>query len=110
MLLNSSMAGRRLHGGLCLGSTYSAGLTEAGTPSDHTSVVPTCTTDCTATAQLFWIASVLNPPICWMKQIQGEKQKRKSPLVCQILVCAKGLHTSTGPKYLSERLEAQVGY
>lgn len=63
---------------------------------------------CTVTTQLFWIASVLNPPISWMKQIQGAKQKRKSSLVCQILVYAKDLHADIGPKYLSERLEAQV--
>ena len=92
-LLSSSTAGRRLRGDLCLGSTRIAGLTAAGTPSDHTSVVHCCT----VTAQLFRIAGVSNTPICGMKQIQGTKQK--IPFVSQILVYAKDLYTNTGPKY-----------
>lgn len=105
MLLISSMAGKRL----CLESTYSAGLTKAG-DAIWSHVCCSHLHCCTVTAQLFWIASVLNLPIYWMKQIWGAKQERKRPFFCQTLVYAKDLHNNTGPKYLSERVEAQVGY
>lgn len=78
---------------------------DAGTSSDHASVILTFTA-----AQLFCITSVLNSHICWMKRIKGTKQKRRSPLVCQLLVYAEDLHTNTGDKCLSERLEAQAGF